>query len=88
MRPELEFKSLSDINNILIGYKREHDLREQWEIKNNKIRGLILLSIIPEIENLIISEPTAKRVWDRLHAQFSDPDAKLMHDRWFTLLQA
>jgi hypothetical protein len=88
MRPELESESLSDINNILIGYKREHDLREQWEIKNNKARGLILSSIVPEIENLIISEPTAKGVWDRLHAQFSDPDAKLMHDRWFTLLQA
>jgi hypothetical protein len=37
---------------------------------------------------LIISELTAKGMWDRLHAQFSDLDAKLMHDRWFTLLQA
>jgi hypothetical protein len=88
LRPELESASLSDINNILIGYKREHDLREQWEIKNNRARGLILSSIVPEIETLIIGEKTAKGVWDRLHAEFSDPDAKLMHSRWFTLLQA
>jgi hypothetical protein len=52
--------SLSDINNILIGYKREHDLREQWEIKNNKARGLILSSIVPKIETLIIGELIAK----------------------------
>jgi hypothetical protein len=88
LRPELESESLSDLNNILIGYKRQHDLREQWEIKNNKARGLILSSIVPEIETLIIGEQTAKGVWDRLHAEFSDPDAKLMHGRWFTLLQA
>jgi hypothetical protein len=62
LRPELESASLSDINNILIGYKREHDLREQWEIKNNKARGLILLSIVPEIETLIIGEKTAKKI--------------------------
>jgi hypothetical protein len=88
LRPELESESLSDLNNILIGYKREHDLREQWEIKNNKARGLILSSIVPEIETLIIGEETAKGVWDRLHAEFSDPDAKLIHGRWFLLLQA
>jgi hypothetical protein len=62
MRPELESERLSDINNILIGYKREHDLREQWEIKNNKARGLILSSIVLKIETLIIGEKTVKGV--------------------------
>ena len=28
LRPELESESLSDFNNIFIGYKREHDFRE------------------------------------------------------------
>jgi hypothetical protein len=88
MRPEFEFKSLFDINNILIGYKREHDLRKQWEIENNKARGLILSLIVSEIETLIIGELMAKKVWDRLHTQFLYPDTKLMHGRWFTLLQA
>jgi gag-polypeptide of LTR copia-type len=88
LRPELSGASLSDLNLILLGYNHQYDQWKQWEAKNNRARGLILSSIVPEIETLVTGEETAKGMWDRLQAEFSKPDAKIIHGRWFSLMQA